>query len=144
MRDRCQGKPQGSSCWKELANHTECYVWDGFDTRANKVATKSNRLLDREQKVTWTGGCSDGVASGTGTLKWDGPLGYMEHESMGTLLDGKASGHWILRKRGVDIFSGYEIVEEGPYKDGKANGHWISRHRETNLEKIEEGPLVTV
>ena len=26
----CAGKPEGDACWKELANHPQCYVWDSY------------------------------------------------------------------------------------------------------------------
>ena len=128
----CSGQPEETPCWKELASHTQCYVWDDFYTNSEKWYW----FHDRDQKVTWTAGCSAGVASGTGTLKW----GQGRYESMGTLLHGKANGNWILRER--ESFGDYESerVEEGPYKEGKANGNWILRSREGGDEEIEEGP----
>ena len=112
------GPATGAACWKELASHPGCHVW-----HVNFYA---------DQTVTWTGGCSGGQASGTGTLKWIRASTVDEHS--GLLRNGEYEGRWVTR----DSFLG--TVEEGPYVDGKRNGHWVRRF--TNNGTVEDGPYV--
>ena len=112
----CKGQAEGAKCWKELASHPACFVWDDH--------------YYADQEVTWTGMCSDGLASGTGTLKW--VRGSERHESTGLLRNGKNEGHWVLR----DANGG---VQEGPVVDGERNGRWSLRFPSG---QIEEGAYV--
>ena len=54
----CMGQPKGTECWMELSNQPGCYV------------QVRNPSWPHYKKVTWTGGCSGGLAQGTGKLKW--------------------------------------------------------------------------
>ena len=112
----CKDQAEGAECWKELASHPACFVWDNH--------------YYADQEVTWTGVCSDGLASGTGTLSW--VRGSERHESMGLLRTGKNEGHWVLRGA-----NGH--VQEGPYVDGEKNGRWSLRFPSG---QIEEGAYV--
>ena len=112
----CVDKAEGAACWKELASHPGCHVWDSH--------------YYANQTVAWTGGCSDGLPSGVGTLKWVG--GGVEYESTGLLQDGKHEGYWVLRAADGG-------VQEGPYVDGEKNGHWVLRFASGT---VEEGPLL--
>ena len=47
----CEGQAEGAECWMELESHPGCYVWDDY--------------YYADQLVTWTGGCSGGLACGT-------------------------------------------------------------------------------
>ena len=112
----CKDQAEGAECWKELASHPACFVWDNH--------------YYADQEVTWTGVCSDGLASGTGTLNW--VRGSERHESTGLLRNGKNEGHWVLRGA-----NGH--VQEGPYVDGEKNGRWSLRFPSG---QIEEGAYV--
>ena len=112
----CKGQSEGAECWKELASHPGCHVWDDY--------------YYADQTVAWTGGCADGLAEGSGTLKW--VRGDEESESMGVLLNGKREGHWMER-----FATG--TLSEGPYVEGKRHGHWVARFPDGGSS---EGPYV--
>ena len=111
----CKGQAEGVECWKELASHPGCHVWD-------------NHYYE-DQTATWTDGCSDGLAEGSGTLQW--VRGDEENESTGVLRIGKREGHWVER-----YASG--TVQEGPYVDGKQHGRWVVRFANGT---VSEGPV---
>ena len=100
----------------ELESHPRCYVW-------------TSRLIPAAT-VTWSAGCTDGLAQGTGTLTWKWANG--EYEVSGILRAGKQHGHWVLRDANG-------TVAEGPYEDGEKTGRWIERFANGNLG---EGPYV--
>ena len=110
----CAGQAEGAACWNELTNSPGCRVWDDY------------YILG--QPVTWTGGCSNRLASGSGTLNWS----VLGDEETGTLRDGKRTGYWVE----VDEF--YR-VSQGPYVDGARNGYWVIRDTDG---AISQGPLV--
>ena len=112
----CEGQAEGAECWKELASHPGCHVW------------VDHYYVD--QAVTWTGGCTGGLASGTGNLKW--VRGDDENDHTGMLREGKHHGLWVLRSADGD-------VQEGPTVDGKRHGHWVERYANGN---VLEGPYV--
>ena len=119
--ETCIGKPVGSSCWMELTNHPECYVW--------------NPHLQKDENVTWSGKCSGNLAHGEGTLTWavtDGDSLKITSTSTGHLQKGNFHGQWVHRPSKW-------IVEEGPYVDGKKHGQWIWRHLDGS---VGEGPYV--
>ena len=82
----CKGRPEGSSCWMELANQPGCYVWNSY--------------FEPDETVTWTAACAEGLAEGTGTLTevWDG--GRKTKEKTGSLVEGKAEGPCVYRDPG--------------------------------------------
>ena len=100
----CQGKPKGSECWKELANHPGCHVWVDDPVP--------------DQTVTWTAECAESLAQGTGTLKWVSDGGKKTTESTGRLESGKRHGRWRIR-----YWNGH--VYEGPYEQGRRHGQWV-------------------
>ena len=110
----CAGKPQGTACWMELANHSQCYVW--------------NFELKTDQTATWTEECVGGLAQGTGTLTWVWGDGKNTLELTGRLQDGKMHGDWVLR-----FANG--LVWEGPFVDGKMHGDWVFRFADGSVEE---------
>lgn len=112
----CADKPPGRWCWKELANHSGCYVWD--------VVTSI------KTKVTWSGKCPGGIAQGEGTLSTQDRLGISTHT--GQLKGGKKHGRWVIR-------SDEGSLDEGPYVDGKRHGQWVIRFAEGG---VWAGPYV--
>ena len=135
----CAGQAEGAACWKELESHPGCRVWDDHHYA--------------DQTVTWTGGCSGGLASGTGTLKR--VRGSEANEHSGLLQDGKHTGDWVLRFADGDVQEGPYVdgnkhgrwvvrwadgdVWEGPYVDGKRHGRWVLRWADGG---VQEGPFV--
>ena len=111
--EACTGKPEGSSCWKELISHPQCYVWDDY--------------YYENQTVIWSGKCSGSVADGEGTLIWERANEKVHYT--GHLQKGKQHGKWIIRD------SDRAVEGEGPYVDGKKHGHWIERY----YQYIDEG-----
>ena len=123
----CADQPEGDMCWMELTDHPDCYVW-------------SPRHMPREA-VTWSAGCADGLAQGTGTLAWKG--NSEEYEGTGLLRAGKQHGRWVMILPGGLYAGGPYMdrlrhgrwawrlssgaVEEGPYVDGKKHGCWVTR-----------------
>ena len=135
----CEGQAEGAECWKQLASHPSCHVWDDH--------------YYANQTVTWTGGCAGGLASGTGNLKW--VRGDDENEHTGMLREGKHHGQWVLRFANGNVAKGPYVdgkhhgqwtlrfangnVLEGPYVDGKMHGRWVFRLADGG---IQEGPYV--
>lgn len=98
---KCTGMPEGSACWRELANRPGCFYW--LEYFSPSIAA-----------VEWSGECHGDTAHGRGTQSWpDGSI------ATGSLMSGKMSGHWIVRYANG-------AVDEGPYVDGDRNGFWTS------------------
>ena len=111
--ETCAGKPKGAECWKELASHPQCYVWDDD--------------YDEDRTVTWSGKCSRNLAQGTGKLSWekknkDGKLTWGSYEETGVLERGKKHGRW------VEHSSTNAEIREGSYVEGKKDGLWVTRN----------------
>jgi hypothetical protein len=99
--------------WQQVENQDNCAVWN-----ANSKKTS---------KITWTGACVNGKASGAGAMIWryslpDLPKPYrgmqFEDTYTGTMQNGKRHG------RGVNA-NGKGIYYEGDWKDGKEHGRGI-------------------
>lgn len=104
------------------------------DANGCKIA---NPFPQPGESVTWSGGCKEGRADGTGVLQWfiDGePRDRFE----GTLKDGWADGKGTLVREGMrysgdwkrstqDGYGRYEGEDgswyEGEWKDGQPHGH---------------------
>lgn len=113
----CDGQPEGSPCWTELANQPGCVVW--------------NESRRPPETATWTGACSSGFASGTGTLTWEWPPdNRQEHE--GEMRLGRQHGHWNMRFE-------HGNTGEGPYRFGKRHGDWLWKYPDG---QVESGPYV--
>ena len=117
----CAGKEYGSSCWMVLANQPECYVW--------------NPDFRKEETLTWTGACSDGLAEGEGTLTYNYQLfsdTTIIFEETGHLQNGRKHGQWVEREQRTEEGSsqpdpsGWQ-VSEGPYVLGIKHGQWVER-----------------
>ena len=77
----CTKESDGDSCWMELTNQPECYVWNP-NPHPNEI-------------VTWTAECAAGTAQGTGTLTWlyDGTV----ERANGRVVDGRfLDGLWVV------------------------------------------------
>lgn len=122
----CFGMRLQSGCWAELQNEPGCYVWqqDTFVTGAS---------------LTWSGGCSKGLAKGKGTLTiaWTHPW-YREAKSVqeGELQDGRKTGVWELRHP--------DLVERGEYWNGHRAGTWeiIASNGWRGTAQYNAGPRV--
>ena len=112
----CAGQAKCASCWLELESHPGCFVWNSY--------------LSEGETAAWSGECADGLASGTGTLKW--AYGSVVNEHTGLLSNGKYHGHWVRRYSNGN-------VHEGPMVDGNRQGHWVVRHADGI---VYEGPMV--
>ena len=102
----CAGRPKGTACWRELSNPPGCHVWT------------SN--LRPDATVTWTAECAEGIAQGTGALKWSWDDDQETIETTGRLRAGKRHGGWVMRWADGG-------VSEGPYVEGKRHGPWVER-----------------
>ena len=103
--DLCSGL-QSAACWMELENEPGCYVWH-------------EEALLADASVTWSGGCSRGLAEGKGTITivWNHPWSREAkgvHE--GELENGKRTGYWELRDP--------DFTERGEYWRGTRIGTW--------------------
>ena len=135
----CSEPAEGTQCWKELASHPGCHVWDVH--------------YPLQQVVTWTGRCSDGIASGKGTLKRVGRIEESEHT--GVLRNGKRHGHWMVRTANGTVSEGLYFggmtfgdwvirtgsgtIAEGPFLDNKRHGRWVVRYA---MGTVQEGSYV--
>ena len=102
----CSGAEEDGECWMETADREDCYV---------RVLYSRPTLT-----VTWSGGCLDGKASGTGTAVWTyGNEGERRSETEdGSYANGNKHGHWVEHRASGSVY-------EGPYVDGKKYGHWV-------------------
>ena len=119
--ESCAGKPEGTTCWMELVNHPECYLW--------------NPGLALGAAATWSADCDDGLANGMGTITWTFEGDKVQFE-IGMLRGGQRNGRWIA----VSAFdtSGAELYyQAGPYVDGQRYGRWVFRFPDG---QIDEGP----
>ena len=134
---RCEGMAEGAECWKQLSSRDRCYVWQGYH--------------DPNDIVTWTGICSNGLASGFGTLTWasDGEKGT----GTGPAKRGRADGNWTHRFADGSVGEGSYVdgtrsgtwtfrypngqFTEGPYLDGELHGTWITRFPDGTTETRE-------
>ena len=101
---KCVGAAKGTNCWKEVSSQPGCYVFYGNS--------------DPDWAVTWSGACSNGLAGGQGTLGWSTHTGKPSEQHIGTISDGRRTGHWVMR------FSNGQ-VNEGPYMNGLRHGQWV-------------------
>ena len=101
----CSGLQSGA-CWMELENEPGCYVW------------QQEALVD-SLSITWSGGCSKGLAQGKGTITiaWSHPWSR-EARSLheGEMENGKRTGYWELRDP--------NFTERGEYWRGTRTGTW--------------------
>ena len=98
-----------SSCWLEVESPFGCHIWAGYI---------DNGLAGR---VSWTGECSDGKTSGTGTLSVAFDSKYLaDTAATGRIEGGKRVGPWVTRWSGG--------VEQGSFVDGERHGPWVLRH----------------
>ena len=98
-----------SRCWLELESPPDCHVWAGYI---------DNGLGGR---VNWTGECSDGRASGTGTLSVRFDSKYLaDTAATGRIEEGKRVGPWVVRWS--------EGVEQGSFASGEMQGLWVTRY----------------
>ena len=119
--ESCTGKPEGTTCWMELVNHSECYLW--------------NPGLGLGAAATWSGDCDDGLANGMGTITWTFEGDKVQFE-MGMLRGGQRNGRWVSVR--ADDGSGEALYYfAGPYVDGQRYGRWVFRFPDG---QIEEGP----
>lgn len=97
------------SCWMELVDRPGCYLW--------------NPAPQENVTVTWTEGCSDSLAQGSGQINW-----YQDGELLETtetrLQDGQLDGWTTLHGYGDNAFEA-----EHCYVNGERHG-WINRYTE--------------
>ena len=87
---------------------------DSLITAENQPCQIWNPYPEPSETVTWTGGCVDGKASGTGRMDWRGSYGEGVYE--GELRDGKTHGHGTSTRPSGGRY-------EGEYRNGKRHGH---------------------
>ena len=102
----CAGRPKGTACWRELSHQPGCHVWT------------SN--LRPDATVSWTAECAEGMAQGTGTLKWAWDRDQESIDTTGRLRAGKRHGPWVERWANG-------TVNQGSYLEGKQHGKWVAR-----------------
>ena len=114
----CADKQEDSECWMELENQPGCYIW--------------NNSLGINESATWSGGCTNGLADGTGEIVWvSGSDRKNGSSNSGQLQRGKYHGQWVLRYANGDVHEGY-------YVDGKRHGRWVLRSRYTRTVNTKE------
>ena len=121
--ESCNGKPEGTACWMELANHPQCYLW--------------NPGLALGASATWGAECTDGLAQGMGTITWIFEGDKIQFAN-GLLSGGQRSGRWVILRS--EDSSGTELFyAAGPYVDGREYGRWVFRFPGGHTE---QGPFV--
>ena len=104
----------GSSAKWRTARNQPCEVWD--------------EVHGVGETVTWSGGCSNGKASGWGRMVWRGRYGEEVYE--GQVSGGKRDGSGTFRWVNGDSY-------EGEFRDGKLTGRGI--YRWANGDRYEGG-----
>ena len=84
----CTDQAEDAACWMELANEAGCYIW--------------NPNPQKDESVTWTGECTEGLAHGEGSLTWVWGEDKQVSTSTGRLQDGKMHGHRVRALGGWD------------------------------------------
>ena len=105
---KCQDVPEGRSCWREMSNKLDCYVWD------------SQFFRSALREVEWSGECSGDTAHGRGILHKSGADSSSKGEGTGEIIHGKLQGNWTWRMAD-------SLNLEGPFVDGKMHGYWVIR-----------------
>ena len=118
---KCRGMPEGSSCWREISNKPDCYVW-------------VDRFLP-SWDVEWSGGCSGDTAHGRGVLHWGRAASSSKGEETGEIVHGKREGQWVMRLEDEDN----KIRFEGEMRDNKANGFGTYTWKYKGREHAYEG-----
>ena len=128
LRPKCAELPgrylgeNHAECWEQAANRPGCFVWDPH--------------YHSDRTTRWTGRCRRGVAEGRGMLSVSAGSEHSAKRGTGTLVGGKASGHWIVEWADGDRF-------EGQYRDGKVHGRgrysWKGTGEYTGREGRHEG-----
>ena len=90
-----------------VAENQPCQVYDGQP--------------EPGERVTWSGGCVDGKASGDGRAVWRGAYGKYVYE--GEFREGKHHGHGAIIWPSGSRFEGDRF--EGEFRDGRMHGHVI-------------------
>ena len=118
-----------AECWEEVSTLPGCFRWNDHH--------HSDRLTEH-----WSGGCSGGIADGSGTLSMSSGSDHLAFEATGTYVKGKAHGHWTGRESDGSVWEGRYVnhkqhghweyrdgdgVWKGPYVDGKLHGDWAWR-----------------
>ena len=120
--ESCAGKPEGTACWMEVANHPRCHLW--------------NPGLALGAVATWSAECSDALAHGLGTITWTFEGDKVQFE-MGILTGGQRNGRWVSL-RANDGAGEALHYSAGPYVDGQRYGRWVLRFPDG---QIDEGPF---
>lgn len=92
----------------------------GWISDARTGCRVSNPHPQPNEAISWSGGCTSGLAEGQGVLQWF-ESGHPAERYEGEMHGGQMSGHGILR---TDNGGRYE----GDFRDGVANGfgEWTS------------------
>ena len=86
-------------------------------TRSDEGCLVWNPKPGPDETVSWTGGCTGGYASGTGTRQWRSN-GKPGSRYTGTMVDGKEEGTGTLTYANGDHY-------DGEWRDGKPNGQGV-------------------
>ena len=117
LRPKCAELPgrhlgkNHAECWEKIANRPECYLW--------------RTHYHSDQIMKWTGSCRSGVAEGHGMYSLSAGSEHSAYEGTGTLVGGKASGHWI------DTWADGNRYE-GELRAGKRHGRGVMKFSSGN------------
>lgn len=133
----CTGTHGEGHCWMELLNERDrvCYISVNNSTFQRKAWQWGEKTTWQRMHVNveWSGGCTDGRASGKGDLvanvstkisqedETSTNIRNNEENWTGEMRAGKRHGHWMEWSRNGSKRS------EGPYVDGLKHGHWVFR-----------------
>ncbi len=113
-----------AGCWQAARDRAECHYFEpkGYGSPTSIA-------------WTWTGGCSDGKASGRGELL----LG--DQSQTGEMSEGKRHGQWVEVSDDLSNWNLSKVlgkqIREGPYVDGRKHGLWMDyRDRDGKVREI--------
>ncbi len=98
----CTGDYSPEGCWMGIANHPGCYLWNPFP--------------QDDEIVTWSGGCSEGYAQGSGETTWY-QSDQVSEIDVGLRQKGRSEGFWVITDPDGSR-------SEGSFADGLRHGVW--------------------
>ena len=98
----CTGDYSPEGCWMEIASHPGCYLWNPFP--------------QDDETVTWSGGCSEGYAQGSGETTWY-QSDQVSETDVGLRQQGRSEGFWVITDPDGSR-------SEGSFVDGLRHGVW--------------------
>jgi uncharacterized protein len=105
----------------QAANGTGCLVWNSEPGDRDPSMHDFDKIRQGLEKVTWSGPCEGGRASGQGELVWRSGRGRELARYVGEMREGKMNGHGRFSQN--DFEGSEKFWYEGELRDDEFHGH---------------------